>query len=142
MDTAYSSGAESRLIQRSNDSVILSAKFKHQIVIVESYMQQQMLESLIIPEEIDFSDLRLSRHSDGSVSFDLDVIKRIFEISGVSEDIFLNASEDSVAGLVFNWYRKHLSNGGKADPVAEDLIAEAAAEDAAGQPYSFQPGSA
>lgn len=48
----------------------------------------------------------------------------------------------TLAGLLMAWYRAHRSGGGALDPVAEDLIAEAAAEDAAGQPYSHAPGRA
>ena len=36
----------------------------------------------------------------------------------------------------------HRAAGGDADSVAEDLLAEVRAEDAAGQPYSHKPGHA
>ena len=38
--------------------------------------------------------------------------------------------------------RAHRAAGGDADPVAEDLLAEVRAEDAAGQLYSHKPGRA
>lgn len=44
--------------------------------------------------------------------------------------------------LIINWYSAHINAGGDRDPVADDLIAEVMAEDAAGQPHSFPPGRA
>ena len=44
--------------------------------------------------------------------------------------------------LAPTWYSQHLAAGGERDAVADDLIAEARAEDAAGQPYSHAPGQA
>ena len=61
---------------------------------------------------------------------------------GFAVELFRDGPEDNVAGLLMTWYRAHRNGGGALDPVAEDLIAEAAAEDAAGQPYSHAPGSA
>jgi hypothetical protein len=50
--------------------------------------------------------------------------------------------EDNVSGLIIGWYQAHRQQGGEPDPVAEDLIAEVLAEDAAGQNTSLPPGSA
>lgn len=47
-----------------------------------------------------------------------------------------------MAALITTWYSAHCSAGGDADPVAEDLLAEVRAEDAAGQHYSHKPGHA
>jgi hypothetical protein len=108
---------------------------------VEAQMQQQ-LTRLAIPDDIHFADLRLCRDSDGEVSFDWTPVERICAASGVPVELFREGPEDNVAGLLMAWYRAHRSGGGALDPVAEDLIAEAAAEDAAGQPYSHAPGRA
>lgn len=108
---------------------------------VEGHMQQQMAR-ISIPADLDFSALRLGRESDGGVSFDAGVIERICEASGVSSALFLDAQEDNVAGLIIRWYLAHRADGGDPDPVAEDLIAEVKAEDAAGQPYGLPPGRA
>lgn len=104
-------------------------------------MQQQMAK-MAIPDDLDFSDLHLSRDSDGSVSFDWAVIERICEASGLPVEMFRDAPEDNVSGLLVGWYQAHCQHGGEFDPVAEDLIAETIAEEKAGQTVSHQPGHA
>ena len=108
---------------------------------VEAYMQQQ-LTRIAIPDDIEFADLRLQRDADGGVSFDLSVIERICWASGLPVEALTESPEDNISQLIIGWYQAHRQHGGAADLVAEDLIAEVAAEDAAGQPYSHQPGRA
>ena len=108
---------------------------------VEDYMQQQ-LARVAIPEGLDFSDLRLAREADGAVSFDWAVIERICAASGMPVELLREGPEDNVAGLLIGWYCAHRERGGKADPVAEDLLAEVRAEDATGQHVSHAPGRA
>ncbi|HCP02789.1 MAG TPA: hypothetical protein DIT61_04615 [Pseudomonas sp.] len=108
---------------------------------VEAHMQQQMAK-VAIPNDLDFSDLRLARDPCGSVSFDWAVIERICEASGLSVEVFRDASEDNVSGLIVGWYQAHRQHGGEADPVAEDLISEVLAEERAGQNTSHAPGRA
>ena len=108
---------------------------------VEAYMQQQ-LTRLAIPDDIEFATLRLARDADGAVSFDWSVIERICQASGMPVELLREGPEDNVAGLLIGWYCAHLERGGAADPVAEDLLAEVRAEDAAGQHVSHAPGRA
>ena len=108
---------------------------------VEAYMQQQ-LTRVAIPEGLDFADLHLARDADGAVSFDWSVIERICQASGMPVELLREGPEDNVAGLLIGWYCAHLERGGAADPVAEDLLAEVQAEDAAGQAFSHAPGRA
>ena len=91
---------------------------------------------------ISFTDLKLAREADGSVSFDTTVIERIEAESGLPAGFFMGRHEDALAALITTWYSAHRAAGGDADPVAEDLLAEVLAEDAAGQPYSYAPGRA
>ncbi len=51
----------------------------------------------------------------------------------VRAGFFLVQPEDALAALITTWYAQHLAAGGARDAVADDLIAEARAEDAAGQ---------
>ena len=96
-----------------------------------------------IPQGVAFSDLRLARDPQtGDVSFDAAVIERIEAESGLPAGFFMGQHEDAVASLITTWYSAHRAAGGATDPVAEDLLAEVRAEDAAGQPYSHQPGRA
>lgn len=104
-------------------------------------MQQQMAK-VAIPDDLAFSDLHLSRDSDGMVSFDWSVIDRICEASGLAVEMFRDAPEDNVSGLIVGWYQAHRQHGGEADPVAEDLISEVLAEERAGQQISHEPGRA
>lgn len=104
-------------------------------------MQQQMAK-VTIPDDLDFSDLRLARNPDGSVSFDWAAIERICEASGLPVEMFRDAPEDNVSGLIVGWYQAHRQHGGEADPVADDLIAEVVAEEKAGQSISHKPGRA
>lgn len=108
---------------------------------VEAHMQQQ-LAKIAIPDDIDFSDLKLARDPDGAVSFDWAVIERVCQASSLPVEVLRDGPEDNVAGLITTWYRAHRQHGGAADPVADDLIAEVLIEDAAGQPFSHQPGRA
>ena len=96
-----------------------------------------------IPAGMSFSELRLARDPQtGDVSFDTSVIERVEAESGLPAGFFMSQPEDAVAALISTWYSAHRAAGGDADPVADDLIAEARAEDAAGQPYSHAPGRA
>lgn len=108
---------------------------------VEAHMQQQ-LARVAIPDDVEFADLKLARDADGAVSFDWTPIEHICAASGMPVELLRDGPEDNVGGLIMAWYRAHRDSGGLLDPVAEDLIAEAAAEDAAGQPYSHAPGRA
>ena len=104
-------------------------------------MAQQMTQ-IAIPDDLSFADLKLARDPDGMVSFDWGVIERICRASGLPIEVLRDGPEDSVSGLLVAWYSEHRARGGKADPVADDLIAEAAAEEAAGQHSSLPPGRA
>lgn len=96
-----------------------------------------------IPQGLGFAALRLARDPQtGDVSFDTAVIERIEAESGLPAGFFMAQHEDAVASLITGWYSAHRAAGGAADPVAEDLLAEVRAEDAAGQHYSHKPGRA
>lgn len=96
-----------------------------------------------IPIGMAFSELRLERDSQtGDVSFDTAVIERIEQESGLPTGFFMGQHEDALASLITTWYSAHRAAGGDSDPVAEDLLAEVRAEDAAGQLYSHKPGRA
>lgn len=99
--------------------------------------------SAVIPDGIRFADLKLARNPDtGAVSFDWAPIERICAASNLPIKALREGPEDNVSGLIVSWYMAHRQAGGDADPVADDLIAEALAEDKAGQQFSHQPGRA
>lgn len=99
--------------------------------------------SAVIPDGIHFSDLKLARNPDtGAVSFDWQSIEKICAASNLPIETLRDGPEDNVAALIVSWYIAHRQAGGAADPIADDLIAEALAEDQAGQTFSHQPGRA
>ena len=108
---------------------------------VEAKMQQQ-LTRLAIPDDIEFTTLRLARDADGAVSFDWSVIERICRANNLPVELLREGPEDNVAGMQIGWYSAHRNAGGAHDPVAEDLLADVQAEDAAGQAFSYEPGRA
>ena len=83
-----------------------------------------------IPDNLEFSNLKLTRDTDGVVSFDWTPIEAICTASGISPAVFRDMPEGNVAGLIIQWYSMHLQHGGERDPVADQLLAEVALEDA------------
>lgn len=112
--------------------------------IIERVEAQAMhRQQISIPAGLDFSALRLARDpGTGDVSFDTAVVERIESASGLSPGVFMGQPEDALAEVITTWYAQHLAAGGARDAVADDLIAEVRAEDAAGQAYSHKPGRA
>lgn len=97
---------------------------------------------IVIPEGLSFEALKLTRASTGPVKFDWAPIEQICAGSGIDIALLRDGPEDNVAGLIIGWYAEHRAHGGAPDPVAEDLIDEARAEDAHGSGLSHQPGTA
>ena len=98
---------------------------------------------IAIPEGVAFAALRLARDPQtGDVSFNTAIIDQVERESGLPAGFFMGQHEDALASLITTWYSAHRAAGGDADLVAEDLLAEVLAEDAAGQPYSHAPGQA
>lgn len=94
-----------------------------------------------IPDTLAFADLRLRRETDGNLSFETAPLETIAQASGDPVAQLLQ-HEDGIATVITGWYRMARARGEPADPVAEDLAAEVAAEDAAGQGVSLPPGRA
>lgn len=109
---------------------------------VEAQPMKATLTKISIPEGLPFGALKLARDASGEVSFDLAVVEAIERESGLPPGFFMAQPEDAVAEVIVTWYQHHLAAGGERDPVADELIAEVRAEDAAGQPYSHPPGRA
>lgn len=103
---------------------------------------QRQLANISIPDTVSFSDLKLARDADGMVSFDWSPIETICHGSNLPVEILREGPEDNVSGLIVAWYQHHLAAGGDHDAVADDLIAEAMAEEARGQTVSHAPGRA
>lgn len=101
-----------------------------------------MQARVCIPEDLAFADLSLARLADGTVAFDVEVIRRICAASNLDPDLFLRADEGNVSQLIVHWYGAARAAGEPADPVAEDLFAEALIEESSGQRVSHAPARA
>lgn len=98
---------------------------------------------ITIPDGLNFSALNLTRDPEtGGVVFDWSPIDAICKANGIDADIFRHGPEDNVGALITAWYAEHLARGGARDPVQDDLIAEALAEDQHGGGISHPPGRA
>jgi hypothetical protein len=95
-----------------------------------------------VPGDVDFSDLHLTRrHSDDKLFFDWQVVMRVCIESRI-DFVRLRNSESTARRLVIAWYKAHRELGGKPDPVAEELIAEADIVHAHGGGFFYPPGRA
>lgn len=90
---------------------------------------RKALVQVRIPADLHFCDLRLRRQPGGDISFDLAVMARVLDASGVPRAA---ATEDLHSGVIVGWYRMHREQGGAPDPVVEQMIAEVREEDASG----------
>lgn len=99
------------------------------------------MPKITIPD-LPFSALRLSRDSNGSVSFDLATVAAIERASGLPDGELMRQPEDVLAELITRWYAAHRADGGEPDPVAEDLLTEICLENERGGGISHAPGQA
>lgn len=86
-----------------------------------------------VPTTITFADLRLARDPVTlDIDLDVDTVVQVCIASGIQPSVILD-NEDALTALLYGWYSMHREAGGPPDPVAEQLIAEAAAEAAFGE---------
>ncbi len=103
---------------------------------------QSKLTQVAIPDGVKFDDLNLSMESDGTISFNTDVINNICRASGVDIRAFEDGPEENLSELINAWYKAHLKNGGDKNAVMESMIDEARLENESGQSFSHPAGSA
>lgn len=101
---------------------------------------QQKRTTMLIPDDLKFSDLQLKVETDGQITFEWKPIERICEANDIPFEALRDSPADNAARLINAWYVAHRQNGGAPEPAYEGLIAEARAEEAAGQPFSYEPG--
>lgn len=96
----------------------------------------------VVPDDVEFADLHLRRHRDGSIRFDWRVVGRVCEASGYPvRSLALGPREDLIAFLVA-WYNAQLRVGGPSNPVAEALEAEMLVSLHEEDPLALPPGHA
>lgn len=98
-------------------------------------MTRKFSHRIIIPPEIRFADLRLSRDPHTlELEFDWQPIEAICTASQLDIKILRDQHEENVCGLIIAWYAEHRQAGGESDAVMEQIIREIRREDAA--PYN------
>lgn len=106
-------------------------------------MAERRAVTLVIPDEVTFDQLQLSRsHATGDLEFSWEPIESICEASGLPLSTFTESPEDNTASLISALYQQHLQAGGDPHPVMVDLLGEIAAEDTFGGGLSHAPGRA
>lgn len=79
------------------------------------------MQKLSVPNNLDFSALRLTHNSEtGAIGFDWAAIRCLADYNNLDMTIFDNP--DNVGGLIAAWYGAHCANGGDPDPVAEKMF--------------------
>ena len=110
---------------------------------VEASISHQIQALIIIPPEVNFADLKMSRDpATGDLSFDWAPIERICAASGVDIRLLRDQPEDNVADVLAMWYAQHRAAGGLPDLVMDDLIGETDIEDTHGHGQIYKPGRA
>jgi hypothetical protein len=88
----------------------------------------KLVKHIQIPVDISFEDLHLSRDPvTGLIEFDAEPVEQVCEANHIDPDTLL--TEDNIGALLSAWYQAHRANGGAADPVQEQILAEVQAED-------------
>ena len=110
---------------------------------VEASISHQIQARIVIPSDVQFSDLKMARDpKTGGMAFDWAPIERVCEVSGIDIRLFREQSEDNVGGLLAQWYAQHRAAGGAPDLAFDQLIGEADIEDTHGHGFSHTPGRA
>jgi len=97
---------------------------------------------ITIPNTINFADLQLAYGAAGQIEFNWTPLEAICTASNLDIALLREQQEDTIAGLIINWYIEHRRHGGDPDPTAENIAAEVIAEDARGGGFSYPPGRA
>ncbi|MBP8287388.1 MAG: hypothetical protein KAX57_11205 [Rhodoferax sp.] len=84
-------------------------------------MQTDTLLTLKLPEGYSFADLKLRRCADDAIDLDMGLVKLICNINALDFEKVCQNPGPVVSSILTVWYKSHLANGGKADPLMEEL---------------------
>ncbi|MCW8806519.1 MAG: hypothetical protein OQK79_00230 [Rhodanobacter sp.] len=79
---------------------------------------------IAIPEGVCFADLRLTRLSNGGVSFDVGVFQRVCDMSSLDFEQVRSGPPWVACGIIAAWYRAARQTGEPMDLVPEQIAAE------------------
>jgi hypothetical protein len=77
--------------------------------------------TLKLPEGYSFSDLKVRRCDDDAIDLDMDLVKLVCKINGLSFDKVLQNPGPVVTSILTVWYKTHLAEGGAPDALMEEL---------------------
>lgn len=84
-------------------------------------MATDALLTLKLPEGYSFTDLKLRRCSDDAVDLDMDLVKLVCKINGLSFEKVSQNPGPVVTTILTVWYKSHLAEGGAPDALMESL---------------------
>jgi hypothetical protein len=84
-------------------------------------MPTDSLLTLKLPEGYSFSDLKIRRCEADAIDLDMDLVKLICTINGLDFDKVCQDPGPVVTSILTVWYKHHLADGGKPDPLMEEL---------------------
>ena len=77
--------------------------------------------TLKLPDGYSFADLKVRRCDDDAIDLDMDLVKLICNINGLSFDKVLQNPGPVVTSILSAWYKSHLAQGGAPDVLMEEL---------------------
>lgn len=77
--------------------------------------------TLKLLEGYSFSDLKLRRCDDDAIDLDMDPVKLICNINGLSFEKVCQNPGPVVTSILTVWYKSHLAQGGEPDSLMEEL---------------------
>ena len=77
--------------------------------------------TLKLPDGYSFADLKVRRCDDDAIDLDMDLVKLICNINGLSFDKVLQNPGPVVTSILSVWYKSHLAQGGAPDVLMEEL---------------------
>ena len=84
-------------------------------------MPTDSLLTLKLPEGYSFADLKIRRVEADAIDLDMDLVKLVCNINGLDFDKVLQDPGPVVTTILTVWYKSHIAEGGKSDPLMEEL---------------------
>ena len=87
-------------------------------------MTKQTVDTVLtlkLPESYAFSDLKVRRCDDDAIDLDMDLVKLICNINGLSFDKVLQNPGPVITSILTVWYKSPLAQGGEPDALMEEL---------------------
>jgi len=84
-------------------------------------MHSDSVLTLKLPEGYTFADLKVRRCDDDAIDLDMDLVKLVCKVNGLSFEKVLQNPGPVVSSILTVWYKSHRAQGGETDPLMEEL---------------------